>query len=199
MTTSERRPEPVMHTEHDIQAIAVGGPIARLDGQVVIVDYDPSWPAMFDREAARIRAALGMRAMLVEHAGSTSVPGLPAKPQIDIVLAVPSSADEPAYVPALEAEGYVLRIREPEWYEHRLFEGPDVALNLHTFTIGCVEIDRMLLFRDWLRSHDEDRDRYARTKLELAAREWQYTQHYADAKTEVVEAILARAGWTPPG
>jgi GrpB-like predicted nucleotidyltransferase (UPF0157 family) len=131
--------------------------------------------------------------LLLEHVGSTSVPGLAAKPRIDILLGVSSSADEAAYVPALEASGYVLRIREPAWHEHRLLKGPETDLNLHVFSQGCPEIDRMLRFRDWLRSHDADRELYARTKRELARRDWKYTQEYADAKTAVVEEILARA------
>ena len=121
------------------------------------------------------------------------MPGLAAKPVIDIVLAVPDSADEPAYVPDMEAAGYVLRIREPDWFEHRMLRGPDTNVNLHTFSEGCREIDRMVGFRDWLRSHDDERDLYERTKRELGAREWRYVQHYADAKSQVVEAILARA------
>ena len=74
-----------------------------------------------------------------------------------------------------------------------VFKGPDTNINLHTFSEGCPEIDKMLGFRDWLRTHDEDRDLYERTKQDLAAREWRYIQHYADAKTEVVEGIVARA------
>lgn len=96
----------------------------------------------------------------------------------------------------MEAAGYVLRIREPDWYEHRVFNGPDTDTNLHTFTLGCPEIDRMILFRDWLRSHEDDRLLYERVKRELAVRIWTHVQDYADAKTEVVEEILARAGWT---
>ncbi len=157
----------------------------------MLVEYDPEWPRLFAREAKRIREALGERALQVEHAGSTSVPGLAAKPIIDIVLVVADSADEAAYVPALEAAGYVLRIREPEWFEHRLLKAPNV--NVHVFSPGCPEIERMLLFRDRLRGNESDRDLYERTKRELAEREWKYTQHYADAKSEVVEAILARA------
>lgn len=163
--------------------------------KVVVVDYDPAWPALFAREAARITAALGPRVLLLEHAGSTSVPGLAAKPIIDMVLAVPDSADEAAYVPALEAVGYVLRIREPDWFEHRLFKGPDTAVNLHVFAHGCAEIARTLAFRDWLRANPADRDLYAATKRELAARDWKFVQHYADAKTPVIQAIMARAGW----
>jgi GrpB-like predicted nucleotidyltransferase (UPF0157 family) len=176
-------------TEEEIQAIHVGGQTP-LNGPIVIADYDPEWPRLFAREVERIWAALGANVVLLEHVGSTSVPGLAAKPRIDILLVVPNSADEPSYVPVLEAAGYVLRIREPDWYEHRVFKGPDTDVNVHVFSPGCVEIDRMLGFRDWLRGHDDDRALYERTKRELAAREWKYTQNYADAKTEVVEAIL---------
>jgi len=180
------------HTEEEILAVRIGPPTPN-EGVVVIADYDPEWPILFAREAARIRAALGDTVQLLEHAGSTSVPGLAAKPRIDIILAVPDSADEPSYVAALEAAGYVLRIREPEWYEHRVFKGPDTDVNLHVFTLGCPEIARMLLFRDWLRSNTADRELYERVKRDLAQRQWKYTQNYADAKTAVVEEILARA------
>lgn len=179
-------------TEEQLLAVTVGPP-SPLVGRIHLAGYDPDWPRLYEREAHRIRAALGERALQVEHVGSTSVPGLAAKPLIDILLVVPNSADEAAYVPALEAAGYTLRIREPDWYEHRLFKGPDTNVNVHTFSPGCVEIERMLLFRAWLRSHPEDRDRYERTKRELALRDWQYVQNYADAKTAIVEAIIARA------
>ena len=166
----------------------------RHDGPIVLVDYDDAWPVRFEREARRIRTALGTRALLLEHAGSTSVPGLAAKPIIDIVLAVPDSSNENDYVSALEAEGYTLRIREPDWYEHRLFKGTDPDVNLHVFSTGCEEIGRMLRFRDRLRSSREDRDLYLARKRELAARTWRYTQNYADAKSAVVAEILGRAG-----
>jgi GrpB-like predicted nucleotidyltransferase (UPF0157 family) len=93
----------------------------------------------------------------------------------------------------MEAAGYILRIREPEWFEHRVFKGPDTNVNLHVFSPGCVEVDRMVLLRDWLRSHPEDRDLYERTKRDLAGRRWRYVQNYADAKTAVVLEIMARA------
>jgi GrpB-like predicted nucleotidyltransferase (UPF0157 family) len=179
-------------TEEQLRSVTVGE-LRPLVGRVQIVDYDPEWPALYAREERRIRDVLGERAVLIEHAGSTSVPGLAAKPIIDMVLAVPDSTDEQAYVPDLEAAGYVMTIREPDWYEHRLFKGPDTNINLHVFSAGCEEIDRMLLFRDWLRGNDEDRELYERTKRELAARDWKYVQHYADAKTAVVQQIVARA------
>jgi GrpB-like predicted nucleotidyltransferase (UPF0157 family) len=160
---------------------------------VAIVPYDTGWPALYAQEAARIACALGQRVLQIEHVGSTSVPELPAKAVIDILLAVADSADESAYVPALAAAGYTVRIREPEWYQHRLLNGPDTAVNLHVFSAGCEEIGRMLLFRDWLRGHAEDRELYARTKIELAARAWESVQAYADAKTAVVAEIIGRA------
>ena len=165
----------------------------RVDGPIHLADYDPDWPTLYEREAARVRGLLGDRVRLLEHVGSTSVPGLPAKPIIDMLLAVADSADEPAYVPSMEAGGYAVRIREPDWYEHRLFKGPDTDINLHTFSEGSSEIARMLAFRDRLRTHDDERERYLATKRELAARHWVYIQDYADAKGEVVEGIIERA------
>ncbi len=179
-------------TEEQIRAAHVGE-LKPLAGPVQIVDYDPQWPRLFEREAERVRTALGERALMLEHVGSTSVPGLAAKPRIDMLLVVADSADEPAYVPALEKAGYVLHIREPDWYEHRMFKGPDTDINLHVLSLGCEEIERMLLFRDWLRRSDDDRRLYERTKRGLARRNWKYGQNYADAKTVVVEEIIARA------
>jgi GrpB-like predicted nucleotidyltransferase (UPF0157 family) len=109
------------------------------------------------------------------------------------VLVLANSADEAAYVPDMEAAGYVLRIREPEWFEHRVFKGPDTEINLHVFSSGCPEIQRVLAFRDRLRTDREDRESYERAKRQLAAKEWKYVQNYADAKTSVVEHIIARA------
>ena len=176
----------------DLDAIIIGGPV-RHDATIDLADYDPAWPASFEREAARIRGVLGDQAVVLADTGSTSVPGLAAKPVIDITLGVPDSADEDAYVPAMEAAGFVLRIREPDWFEHRLFKGPDRNINLHVFTAGSPEIDRMLAFRDHLRSDESDRQLYERTKRQLATRTWAYVQDYADAKSEVVADIMTRA------
>lgn len=162
-------------------------------GTIALVDSDPSWPGLFEREAARIRTVLGTQVILLEHAGSTSVPGLAAKPVIDIIVAVPDSAHECGYVPALTGAGYRVVLREPGWFEHRVFKGPDTDINLHVFTAGAEEIDRMLRFRDRLRADAGDRELYARTKRRLAARQWRHVQHYADAKSEVVREILERA------
>ena len=188
--------QPTKHeplTEEELHAVTVGGLVPH-GATIDLHDYDTAWPGLFAREATRIRAALGEKVMLLEHVGSTSVPGLAAKPIIDILLIVPDSSDEGAYVTALEAAGYVLRIREPDWHHHRLFKGPDTNINVHVFSPGSSEIKRMLGFRDWLRAHDDDRILYERTKRELAAKNWKYVQNYADAKTVVVEEIVARAG-----
>jgi len=190
--TANRPPMAQSTSEELLRAVTIGE-LAVLAGPVELAEYDPVWPGLFEKQAARIRSALGEVVRLVEHAGSTSVPGLAAKPIIDIVLAVADSADEASYVPALMALGYVLRIREPDWFEHRVLKSTDPAVNLHVFTEGASEIAKMLAFRDWLRSHDDERLLYEKTKRELAAREWKYVQHYADAKTDVVEGIIARA------
>jgi GrpB-like predicted nucleotidyltransferase (UPF0157 family)/SAM-dependent methyltransferase len=169
------------------------GEAPKLNSTVTLVDYDPEWPRLFEREAERIRGALGERVLVLEHVGSTSVPGLCAKPCVDILLEVPDSADEDAYLPDLEAAGYRLVIREPDWEKHRCFKGPDTNVNLHVYSPGNGQTPRYRLFRDRLRSHPEELELYATTKRELGAKEWKYIQQYADAKTEVVEAILARA------
>lgn len=176
-----------------MRAATIGEP-QRIDGAIELLPYDDAWPRLYAVEAARVTGVLGTKALLLEHVGSTSVPGLPAKPIIDMLLVVADSSAEDDYVAPMERAGYVLRIRERDWYEHRLLRGPNASINLHVFSSGCVEIDRMLRFRNHLRTDASDRELYAQTKRELAARRWNYVQEYADAKTEVVEAIITRAG-----
>ena len=185
-------PNDVASYDELLARVTIGGaqPLAR---PIEIRDYDPAWPLLYEREEARLRSVLGDRVIRIEHVGSTSVPGLPAKPIVDVALEVPDSSAEPAYVPELEAAGYVLRIREPEWFEHRLFKGPDTDVNLHVFGAACDEVDRMLAFRDRLRTDAADRELYAAAKRELAAQDWKYMQQYADAKTGVIREIMARA------
>jgi GrpB-like predicted nucleotidyltransferase (UPF0157 family) len=166
-------------------------PPSRVDGSIVLAPYDPAWPAAFERQAAGIRTALGPVATAVEHVGSTSVPGLAAKPIVDINLLVVDSADEHAYVPALEGLGYVLHVREPGWHEHRLLRLDDPRVNLHVFTTGSAEHARMVTFRDRLRTDPEALDLYLTTKQRLAARHWEHVQDYADEKSSVVEQILS--------
>jgi GrpB-like predicted nucleotidyltransferase (UPF0157 family) len=170
--------------------VFIGGPE---NVEIVVVDYDPGWPQRFELQQQKILVALGERALSVDHIGSTSVPGLAAKPIIDICLAVSDSSDEESYLAPLEAAGYELRVREPDFHEHRMVRTHAHDVHVHIFTQGSGEIDRYLTFRDWLRHHDADRELYASTKRELAERDWPTMQHYADAKTDVVEAIIRRS------
>lgn len=163
-----------------------------LDGPVVLLPYDSNWTEMYESEAAVIREALGEKALMVEHIGSTAVPGLVAKPCIDILLALENSADEDAYLPALDAAGFVLRMRHPDWNEHRVFKSERINVNLHVWSAGSSEIERHIAFRDWLREHPEDRDLYAAAKQQIASGHLQTMTEYADAKNEVVTAIQSR-------
>lgn len=184
-----------MDEEH-LRAVTIGAMTPHAT-KVVIEDYNPAWPAWFEWDRERIAVALGETALSIEHVGSTSVPGLPAKPVIDILLQVADSADEPSYVPALTAAGYELRIREPEWLAHRLLRRRATPhdVNLHVFSprYAAEEIQRVRVFRDWLRTNEDDRNRYAAKKRELSTRDWRYVDDYAEAKTGVVEEILIRA------
>ena len=136
--------------------------------QIRVVEYDDRWPADFDRVASVVRAALGDRVLEIHHVGSTSVVGLPAKPVIDVDLVVADPADEPSYIPNLEGAGFVHRIREPWWHEHRLlvFDGP--VTHLHVFGPDCPEVVRHLMFQAWLREHPDDLTTYADAKRAAA-------------------------------
>jgi len=180
-------------TDEEMAALRVSGTVTPHNAQVYLAPYDPTWPAQYEAEAAKIRAALGEAAIVLEHVGSTSIPGIPAKPIIDVLLAVANSSDENAYVPALTAQGYRLHLREPDWEQHRVMKGEHPDVNLHVFTVGSREVVRMLAFRDRCRSHPEERRLYLETKQALAGRVWRHVQHYANAKSDAVEAIIARA------
>lgn len=160
---------------------------------IVIVAYDPAWPRRFAEERTRIVGALGDRALAVDHIGSTAVPGLAAKPIVDLCLTVVASSDERSYLGPLEEAGYQLRVREPDRFEHRMLRTATRDVHVHVFSAGCPEIERYLRFRDRLRADEADRAHYEATKRRLAARDWPSMDAYARAKAEVVESILARA------
>jgi len=181
MMASDKNSRP--RSDEELQKSIVGE-LKPHNAPITLVEYDPNWEELFEREAHRIRSILGSKALQIEHVGSTSVPGLCAKPIIDILLVVENSADELSYVPVLESAGYTLRVREPEWSEHRMFKGPDTDINLHVFSKGTSEIKRMLLFRDHLRNNEADREKYAQVKRSLAKNKWRHIQHYADETTE---------------
>ena len=165
---------------------------------VVVVPYDSRWPAAYELVAARIRDALGDRVVRLDHVGSTAVPGLAAKPIIDVNLVVADSGNEPAYLPDLEAAGFTLRIREPEWEEHRVLGGEDPATNLHVYSPASRETDRVVMFRDWLRTHPDDRAAYATLKSVLARRGFADVMDYNNHKAALVYDIYERVFTADP-
>ena len=171
-----------------LDRVLIGG---REPRPVLIADYDPAWPVRFALERDRINAALGSLAVRIEHVGSTAVPGLAAKPIVDLLVTVADPEDEKAYLGALEQCGYELRVREPG---HRMVRTPERDLHVHVWSDDDPEVDRHLRFRDRLRTSAEDRRAYEQLKRELAAREWPDFNHYAEAKGPLIEAILERAG-----
>jgi GrpB-like predicted nucleotidyltransferase (UPF0157 family) len=177
-----------MAGEH-LQTGLIGGVEKR---RIEILDYDTNWPRKFETHAKIIAGALGNTALGIEHIGSTAVPDLAAKPIVDILVVVPDSADESAYLPQLEAAGYVLRVREPNWNEHRMFRTPEQDVHVHIYSVGCEEIQRNLVFRNHLRRNIDDRRLYEQKKRKLAEKEWSDMNAYADAKTEVIESIIAK-------
>lgn len=158
--------------------------------ELYLVDHDPAWAEAYAVHEARVRAALGDVAVSVEHIGSTSVPGLAAKPIIDVLVTVPDLTAEEDYLDQLIAAGYVLRVREPG---HRLVRTEERDANVHLLEPDDPAADAYLLLRDHLRVTPADRDLYETTKRELTTRTWTDTNAYADAKTDVIEAIKARA------
>ena len=170
-----------------LEAVLIGG---RERVPIVVVDPDPAWPARFEAVRDRIRVALGDRVVDVQHIGSTAVPGLAAKPVIDVLLTVADVDDEPAWLPALEGAGFVLRVREAG---HRLVRTPERDVHVHVYEPGVPQVRAYLDLRDRLRESAADRDLYAATKRALARREWADMNDYADAKSDVVAEILARA------
>ena len=163
---------------------------------VEVVAPDPSWPEAYAGLAGRIREALGDSVLELDHVGSTAVPGLHAKPVIDIDLTVANSADEPAWLPALEAIGFELTVREPWWHEHRCLRSTGPRANLHVFSPGCPEPIRHRLFRDWLREHPEDLTLYRDAKLGAATEAnaaGEHVMEYNARKQPVVRAIYNRA------
>jgi GrpB-like predicted nucleotidyltransferase (UPF0157 family) len=167
--------------------VLIGG---RQPRDIVIADHDDAWPRRFAVERERIAAALGPRALRIDHVGSTSVPGLAAKPIVDIDLSVADVEDETAYLPDLESTGYVLRVREPG---HRMVRTPELDVHVHVCAVGSEWERKHLLFRDHLRRHPDDRALYEGVKRELATRTWEDMNDYADAKDDVVAAIMVRA------
>jgi GrpB-like predicted nucleotidyltransferase (UPF0157 family) len=168
------------------------GPVA----DIRLVPADLTWPDRYATLAGLIKQALGDSAIAIEHVGSTAVPGLLAKPVIDIDLTVADPRDEQAYIPALERCGFTLVVREPWWYEHRCLRLGEPACNLHVFSPGCPEVERHLILRDWLRSHPEDCSLFAAAKVAAAEATQASGGHVMDynaLKESAVREIYDRA------
>src|SRR4051794_32270352 len=169
-----------------LDRVLVGG---REKRAVVIAEPDPAWPRRFEAERDRIARALGDRALRIEHIGSTAVPGLAAKPIVDVLVEV-AALDEAGLTPPLNAAGYRLRVREDG---HLMFRAPARDVHVHMWPAGSEEVSRHLAFRDRLRSSPEDRRAYEDLKRDLAARDWDDMNHYAEAKGGLIREILDRA------
>ena len=178
-------------TPEQMSAALVGEPPATWQS-IIIEDYDPAWADRFAAASSLLGEALSGLIIAIEHVGSTSVPGLPAKPIIDIDLLIEDTADESRYLPALEELGYRLILREPWWYGHRMLVSPAEDVHLHVWPAGAPEPVRHRLFRDWLRAHSADRDLYAATKRRLARDTVHRPGDYSLAKNDVIDAIYAR-------
>jgi GrpB-like predicted nucleotidyltransferase (UPF0157 family) len=171
-----------------------------------VVEYDSRWPDEAQRISAGIRAALGQRALRIEHVGSTAVPGLPAKPVIDLDLVVADPGAEHGWLPQMQDAGFLLTVREPWWHEHRMLRGgqhggggsPAPAdagpvANVHVFGPDSPELVKHVVFRDWLRADAADRDLYAAAKRAAARGTTQRVADYNARKEAVIHDIYQRA------
>jgi len=175
------------------ESVWVAGPPAV---GVEVTEPDPDWPRQYRILAARIRDALAWRVLQLEHVGSTSVPGLAAKPVIDIDLTVADPGREQDYIPALEKTGFRLVIREPWWYGHRMLGADEPRCNLHVFGFDSPELVKHRIFRDWLRGNPAERDRYSAAKRQAAAEanaRGENVMHYNARKEQVIREIYHRA------
>ncbi|OKL56243.1 hypothetical protein UA08_08545 [Talaromyces atroroseus] len=189
-------PEEIVRECYDDPALVERVAHRTTPSKMEIVEPDPAWPQTFAALKALIVDALGPTAVVVEHTGSTSVPGLPAKDIIDIDLTVPDPTDEAAYVARLEAAGFHFLLREPAWHQHRFFCRYEPTANLHVFGPDATEPVRHRIFRDWLRSHPEDKELYAETKREAmraSSQSGEDMMQYTDRKDAVVRGILQKA------
>jgi GrpB-like predicted nucleotidyltransferase (UPF0157 family) len=162
----------------------------RRPGPVKLVEYDADWPARFERLRGPLADRLGPTARRIEHVGSTAIPGMAAKPIVDVLVTVEDVEDEARYLPAIVELGYELRVRETG---HRMFRPPSRDAHVHVCNEGSREHHDYLLLRDWLRRSEKDRDDYGRLKRKLATEDWPDVNYYARAKGLLISEILNRA------
>lgn len=184
-TGTDSRPGP---RRADVSELELVGGAEAL--RVGLHEYDGRWPEIFEQHRRRIADAVSPASVDIEHIGSTSVPGLAAKPIVDIAVAVADITTEEHYLDGLLAAGYELRVREPG---HRLVRTPERDIHVHIYERGNAAIDEYLLLRNHLRSDAADRALYESTKRALMTQQWDDMNAYADAKTGVILEIKARA------
>jgi GrpB-like predicted nucleotidyltransferase (UPF0157 family) len=175
-----------------------------MDDRIVMVDYDPVWPEQFQGLGTRLRAALGSLALRIDHIGSTSVPGLAAKPILDVQISVVALELVEAYRPALESVGFHWRADNPERTKRYFREAVGPRIHIHVRAAGSWGKQFALLMRDYLRTHPDEAGSYAALKRELAERFGADRQAYTDAKDPFIWALMFRAnswtqatGWAP--
>ena len=177
---------------------------------IEFVDHDPAWAENYSQLSKQILTRLGDKALGIAHVGSTSVPGLAAKPIIDVALVVADPRVEPDFRPLLNQIGFELVIRQPAWYQHRMFKNLDAhsgilvapMCNLHVFGPRCPEVARMRLFRDWLTGSPDDRNRYQAVKLRSVAEAnsagetvMEYNARKQCVIREIYRSIFRAEGW----
>jgi len=170
-----------------------------LVGPVLLVDYDPMWPLLYEDERGRILDAVGGLVLAVEHIGSTAIPGMVAKPIIDIMAGVEGSREADGCIDPLRALGYLDVTPTPggpevdDWY-YCLGKGAhSVGYHLHLVRFGGRHWEDHILFRDYLRSNPEVADDYARLKRRLAPLYGLDRRSYTDGKTAFIEGVISRA------
>ena len=170
------------------------GVYSKFNRPIIVVDYDPQWPILFEKEKEAILAALRNRFLMVEHIGSTAVPGLAAKPLIDIAVGIQKLADAPVLIPCIEQLGYSYEPTFEQLVPERRFFWKGTP-TVHTFHIHLAEPDHPVLvkpiqFRDYLRKHPDAAQEYGILKKELAKRCVQDLDTYVAGKTGFVEKVM---------
>jgi GrpB-like predicted nucleotidyltransferase (UPF0157 family) len=182
---------------HPVRVCVMQTYYSNLNRPIAVVDYDPNWPSLFEQEKDRILAALGEGVVQIEHIGSTSVPGLAAKPIIDIAVGVADFEEAQAYVPVVESLGYTYEPAfEAELPERRFFWKGSPSLHTHHIHMaepGSLEWIKPIVFRDYLREHSEEARQYQALKRDLAVRCGSDMEAYVKGKTEFVRFILSKA------
>lgn len=161
--------------------------------KIGIVNYDPSWPDLYNKEKAKILEACGDKVHTIEHIGSTSVPGLGAKPIVDILLGVKMLSDADEIISAMQRVGYMYKSDFENVMPYRRYFTKPNQYHVHTVETGSAFWKRHINFRNYLRISDDDRDNYYKLKLELSKRDWNDRNDYAYAKTDFVRGIEIKA------